>query len=86
MFGNNFAMFWIVLALLLLSYFILLVVKYFLLNLSILHSSETIHLDMISSIVFSPCFFFDITPSGILINKFSSDLGIIDKGLMNGLV
>jgi ABC-type multidrug transport system fused ATPase/permease subunit len=30
----------------------------------------------------SPASFFDSTPSGILINKFSNDLGVIDSSLI----
>jgi len=36
---------------------------------------------MINAIVRSPCDFFDSTPSGMLINKFSNDLGILDNSL-----
>jgi hypothetical protein len=36
---------------------------------------------MIFGIVRSPGFFFDQTPSGVLINKFSKDLGILDNSL-----
>ena len=36
---------------------------------------------MINGIVRSPSSFFDITPSGILINKFSNDLSILDNSL-----
>ena len=36
---------------------------------------------MIASLVRSPCNFFDSTPSGILVNKLSNDLGTIDNNL-----
>jgi len=36
---------------------------------------------MIRSIVRCPSHFFDTTPSGILINKFSNDLGVLDSAL-----
>jgi ABC-type multidrug transport system fused ATPase/permease subunit len=36
---------------------------------------------MINGIVRSPSEFFDVTPSGMLLNKFSSDLGILDNSL-----
>jgi len=36
---------------------------------------------MINGIVRSPCDFFDSTPSGTLINKFSNDLSILDNTL-----
>ena len=41
---------------------------------------------MIESIVRCPGKFFDTTPSGILINKFSNDLGILDNTMIFGLV
>lgn len=36
---------------------------------------------MVNGIVRSPGSFFDVTPSGTLINKFSNDLGILDNAL-----
>jgi len=62
-------------------YFLSLIFKYYCLNLCILNSNEKIHEDMIFGIVRSPGFFFDQTPSGVLINKFSNDLGILDNSL-----
>ena len=41
---------------------------------------------MIQAIVRSPSKFFDKTPSGTLINKFSNDLGIIDNTMVFGLI
>jgi len=41
---------------------------------------------MIEAIVRSPGSFFDSTPSGMLTNKFSNDLGIIDNGLISAMV
>lgn len=41
---------------------------------------------MISAIILSPCHFFDTTPSGILVNRFSNDLGIIDSTLIIGFI
>jgi ABC-type multidrug transport system fused ATPase/permease subunit len=41
---------------------------------------------MINGIVRSPGSFFDTTPSGMLINKFSNDLGILDNSLSMALV
>lgn len=34
---------------------------------------------MIHGIVRSPCWYFDITPSGRLTNRFSNDIGIMDN-------
>jgi hypothetical protein len=36
---------------------------------------------MLNSVLRSPASFFDSTPSGVLINKFSNDLGLLDKKL-----
>ena len=33
---------------------------------------------MVDAVLHSPASFFDTTPSGVLINKFSNDLGLID--------
>ena len=41
---------------------------------------------MINAIVRSPGSFFDITPSGLLTNKFSNDLGIIDNILILAMI
>ena len=37
---------------------------------------------MIEAIVRSPAHFFDSTPSGILVNKFSNDFGVLDNSLI----
>ena len=41
---------------------------------------------MVHTIVRCPGSFFDKTPSGLLINKFSNDLGIIDNIMIFGLI
>jgi ATP-binding cassette subfamily C (CFTR/MRP) protein 4 len=41
---------------------------------------------MVNGIVRSPGAFFDVTPSGVLINKFSNDLGILDNALPMALI
>jgi ATP-binding cassette, subfamily C (CFTR/MRP), member 4 len=41
---------------------------------------------MIQTIVRCPGKFFDSTPSGILVNKFSNDLGVIDNTMIFGLI
>ena len=71
--------FWMVLGLLQLGFFIIMIIKYFVLNLVVLRSNETIHENMIHGLVRSPCWYFDITPSGRLTNRFSNDLGIMDN-------
>lgn len=73
--------FWLALGLLLLGYFIFSNLKYFLLNILVLNSNESIHRDMIHGVVRSPSWYFDVTPTGRLNNKFSNDLGIMDNML-----
>ena len=85
-FGNNFGAYWGALAALVAGYFIVLVIKYFVLNIAILLSSTSIHEKMIEAIVRSPGSFFDSTPSGILVNKFSNDLGVIENYLIFAFV
>ena len=41
---------------------------------------------MVEAIVRSPASFFDNTPSGTLINKFSNDLGVIENTLIFSLI
>jgi len=62
-------------------FFIVLIVKYLLLSYVSLFSNEKLHEDMIHGLVRCPSSYFDITPSGRLINKFSNDLGILDNTL-----
>ena len=49
-------------------------------------SSNQIHKDMINSFVYTPMNFFDTTPSGILVNKFTTDLGVLDNSLVVALI
>lgn len=67
-------------------YMISLIIKYFILFLNVLNSNENIHEQMINGIVRSPATYFDVTPSGVLVNKFSNDLGILDNSLGNALI
>lgn len=80
-FTDNMGLYWGVLSLLLLVYFMFLVIQYYLLNTSILKATENIHTQMIEAILRSPSSFFDDVQSGILINKFSNDLGIVDRNI-----
>jgi ABC-type multidrug transport system fused ATPase/permease subunit len=81
LFNKDMGLYWGILGLLQFCYFVIQTLKYFTLNICILLSNEKIHEDMINGLVRSPSNFFDITPSGRLINKFSNDLGILDTGL-----
>jgi ATP-binding cassette subfamily C (CFTR/MRP) protein 4 len=68
------------------AYFLILAIKYYCLNISVLLANQEIHEKMIDGIVRSPGSFFDITPSGMLINKFSNDLSILDNSLATTIV
>lgn len=85
-FGNDFGLYWGTLSILIIGYFLVLTAKYFTLNMSLLMASTSIHEKMIEAIVRSPGSFFDSTPSGILVNKFSNDLGVIDNNLVFALI
>lgn len=67
-------------------FFIVLVIKYYCLAVTLLNASEANHLNMIKAIVRCPGKFFDTTPSGTLVNKFSNDIGIIDNVLFFGMI
>lgn len=66
---------------LMIIYMIMLVMKYFALFLTLLNSNEKIHEQMLTGVVRCPGTYFDVTPSGSLINNFSNDLGILDNSL-----
>ena len=52
----------------------------------ILKSNEKIHEDMVESLVRSPLAYFDTTPSGQVTNRFSSDLALLDNGILYSLI
>ncbi|KAL4493366.1 hypothetical protein ABPG73_007173 [Tetrahymena malaccensis] len=54
-------------------------IKYLLFLLVVTSSNINIHQNMIQSLARATVLYFDITPSGRILNKFSSDLGIIDQ-------
>lgn len=68
------------------AYLLVLILKYFCLNMCLLNSSQNIHEMMVKSVVRSPMKFFDLTPSGTLTNKFTNDLGVIDNNLIYSLI
>ncbi|EAR91416.2 ABC transporter family protein (macronuclear) [Tetrahymena thermophila SB210] len=53
--------------------------KLLLFTLIVNSSNKNIHQNMIKSLVRAAVLFFDVTPSGRTLNKFSSDLGVIDQ-------
>lgn len=84
-FGGNFKSYWGFLAGVLVIFLILLVAKLYSLNMVVIYASKTVHENMIESIIRCPASFFDKNPSGILVNKFSTDLGVIDNNIIIGL-
>ena len=68
------------------GYFVLSIIKYFFFFLGILNSNKAIHKDMLHGLVRCKASYFDMTPSGRLISKFSNDLGILDYNLFGVLV
>jgi ATP-binding cassette, subfamily C (CFTR/MRP), member 4 len=82
MFGDSFKNFWGILGLLALLNLIFLAVKEFLVNMCIVVSTTNVHENMIKSLLRIPASFYDETPSGILINKFTTDLGVLDNSLV----
>ena len=62
------------------------VAKYYFINKALLNASNANHDYMVEKIVRCPGNFFDKTPSGELINKFSNDLGVIDNTMIFGLI
>ena len=84
-FNQNFPLYWGILGLLMGLYFLILVIKYYCLNIAILMANQEIHEQMINGIVRSPASFFDTTPSGMIINKFSNDLSILDNSLSSSM-
>jgi ATP-binding cassette, subfamily C (CFTR/MRP), member 4 len=67
-------------------YFLLSIVKFALLYVVILNSNKDIHAEMVNKIMRSPISYFDYTPSGQIINKFSNDIGIMDYVLAFNIV
>ena len=65
---------------------ILRVIKYFMLNLCMVMNNTTIFRNMISFFLRGPSSFYDITPVGLLTNKFTTDLGILDSALVIALI
>jgi ATP-binding cassette, subfamily C (CFTR/MRP), member 4 len=81
-FEGNLKLYWIILAAILFVLFIILVIKFYSLNMVIINASASVHENMVDSIIRYPSRFFDVNPSGILINKFSTDLGVIDNNIV----
>ena len=50
---------------------------------SSLHAAKTLHDSMLNSILRAPMLFFDTNPTGRVINRFSKDIGDIDRTVAN---
>lgn len=79
-------MYWVTIGVLFGAYFILSIIKFALLYIVILNSNKSIHAEMVNKILRSPISYFDYTPSGQIINKFSNDIGIMDYVLAFNIV
>ncbi|KAL4434857.1 hypothetical protein ABPG74_021196 [Tetrahymena malaccensis] len=62
-------------------YLVLNFLKQILLSVGILKGSQILHDDMFKSLTRAPVLFFDQTPGGYLMNKFSNDIGLMDNAL-----
>ncbi|KAL4450427.1 hypothetical protein ABPG74_019325 [Tetrahymena malaccensis] len=69
-----------------LIFFINYFLKYLLFTLVVYSSNKNIHENMIKSLVRATVLFFDTTPSGRILNKFSSDLGILDQQITRTMI
>lgn len=81
-FEGNFTRFWTVLSIALIIALLLQITKLFMINISILLSNTSAHEKMMESVVRSPSSYFDRTPSGHVLSKFSNDLGVADSSLI----
>ena len=62
--------------------FVILVMTYFVVNICIVMNSTKIHQNMINFFVRARSSFFETTPTGLLTNKFTTDLGVLDNALV----
>ena len=79
------AIYWITLASILAILLVVLIIKFYMANLTVITNNSALHDKMIESVLFCPSSFFDRTPSGILVNKFSTDIGLIDNNFIFSL-
>lgn len=78
--------YWLALGLVQVGYFLFMAIKYYLINYLALKSNEKLHDDMLFGMLRSPSSYFDKTPTGRLINRFSNDLSILDSSLSAVLI
>lgn len=81
-FDDDFGFFWGILAMLVVLHLIIVTLKYFMINMCIVRNCNKVHDHMIDSLLRSPMTFFYSTPSGIFVNKFTTDMGVLDNSLV----
>ncbi|EAR89072.2 ABC transporter family protein (macronuclear) [Tetrahymena thermophila SB210] len=69
-----------------LAYLVSQFLKYICFALISYSSNKNIHKKMIQSLVRATVLFFDTTPSGRILNRFSSDLGLVDQELPRNII
>lgn len=79
-------MYWMALGLLQFGYWAVMVSKYFCINYLCLKSNESLHNNMLMSLLRSPTSYFDKVQTGHLINRFSNDLSLMDTTLAYTLI
>ena len=62
------------------------ILKYYVFCKLVHQSNLKIHQKMIGSVVRSPTIFFDKNPKGIILNRFSNDIGLLDNVLISSLI
>lgn len=50
-------------------------------SVGVLNAARLLHIDLLSNTLHSPVEFFDVTPVGRLLNRFSKDIDILDLAL-----
>ncbi|XP_011505704.1 PREDICTED: multidrug resistance-associated protein 4-like [Ceratosolen solmsi marchali] len=71
---------------LILGIIVLSIIRNILFYRTLLNSSENIHNAMFSRLIRAPMQFFDINPSGRILNRFSKDTGTVDESLPNAML
>jgi ABC-type multidrug transport system fused ATPase/permease subunit len=85
-FSDNFRLYWGLIAGLAAIHAVLLLLKYYMLNICLALNSTKIHEDMLEYILHSPNSMFDVTPSGTFLNKVTTDMGVLDNSLIVALI
>jgi len=62
------------------------IAKYELLGLALIRAAKSYHEKMLNKVIQSTVYFFDTNPIGQILNRFSSDIGILDKYIPLGVM